>query len=97
MLQLWSLGHVKMTLTFPFSPHLVLFPLQEGAALRPVRRCLMDPSRAAAAWGAAALSGGPPRCVWARESTASAQGQKQDWELTLAQIMNSSLPNSDLN
>ena len=23
--------------------------------------------------------------------------QKQDWELTVAQIMNSSLPNSDLN
>lgn len=38
----------------------VLFPLQEGAALRPVRRCLMDPSQAAAAWGAGALSGGPP-------------------------------------
>ena len=33
----------------------------------------------------------------AKDGEALYSQQKQDWELTVAQIMNSSLPNSDLN
>ena len=33
----------------------------------------------------------------AKEGEAPYNQQKQDWELTMAQIMNSLLPNSDLN
>ena len=33
----------------------------------------------------------------AKEGEALYSQQKQDWELTVAQIMNSLLPNSDLN
>ena len=33
----------------------------------------------------------------ARDGEALYSQQKQDWELTVAQVMNSELPNSDLN
>ena len=35
--------------------------------------------------------------VAARDGEALYSQQKQDWELTVAQVMNSELPNSDLN
>ena len=36
-------------------------------------------------------------CFAAKDGEALYSQQKQDWELTVAQIMNSLLPNSDLN
>ena len=36
-------------------------------------------------------------CFAAKDGDALYSQQKQDWELTVAQIMNSLLPNSDLN
>ena len=36
-------------------------------------------------------------CFAAKDEEALYSQQKQDWEMTVAQIMNSLLPNSDLN
>ena len=38
-----------------------------------------------------------PALFAAKDGEALYSQQQQDWELTVAQVMNSSLPNSDLN